>query len=234
MLPAPRNNTFPELLTTTPILEAFSPSSSSSSSSSSEDGMFSSWWVMLFMLILLICLGFFIYYYLAKGALPSTNEFLLDILAYIKIFFNYNPIGGPTLSQINENGDRDGNDDESEEHSENADGGDSTEKQREVPPVETPPNTASLSKITPSNNEVRPPDNSQQNALNRALNASKPQESPKEDYVANDSYSSKAGWCYIGSEQGYRSCSQVGEADTCMSGNIFPTQDICVNPSLRT
>jgi hypothetical protein len=81
------------------------------------------------------------------------------------------------------------------------------------------------------------PDNAQYTALNRALNISKQQELSKQDYVANDSYDStqqgKAGWCYIGSEQGYRSCSQVGEADTCMSGNIFPTQDICVNPSLR-
>jgi hypothetical protein len=69
------------------------------------------------------------------------------------------------------------------------------------------------------------------------LNISKQQNLPSQDYVANDSYSSvqpsKAGWCYIGTEAGYRSCSQVGEADTCMSGSIFPTQDICVNPNLR-
>jgi hypothetical protein len=25
----------------------------------------------------------------------------------------------------------------------------------------------------------------------------------------------------------------VGPNDTCMSGDIFPSQDICVNPSLR-
>ena len=180
-------------------------------------------------MILLICLGFVIYYYLAKGAVPSTNDIFSDVLAYAKAFLNYDPIGGPTLSQINVNSDSDGNGNESEEHSENGDG---QEKPAEKPAVEVP-NTASLSKITPSNNEARPPDNAQQNALNRALNASKPQESPKEDYVANDSYASKAGWCYIGSEQGFRSCSQVGETDTCMSGNIFPTQDICVNPSLR-
>ena len=43
----------------------------------------------------------------------------------------------------------------------------------------------------------------------------------------------KAGYCYIGEDRGFRSCIQVGEADMCMSGNIFPTQDICINPSLR-
>ena len=43
----------------------------------------------------------------------------------------------------------------------------------------------------------------------------------------------KAGYCYIGEDRGFRSCIQVGEADMCMSGDIFPTQDICINPSLR-
>jgi len=44
---------------------------------------------------------------------------------------------------------------------------------------------------------------------------------------------SKSGYCYIGEDRGFRSCIQVGEGDICMSGDIFPTQEICVNPSLR-
>jgi hypothetical protein len=43
-----------------------------------------------------------------------------------------------------------------------------------------------------------------------------------------------AGWCYIGEDRGFRSCSKVNENDTCMSGEIFPSQEICVNPNLRT
>jgi hypothetical protein len=43
----------------------------------------------------------------------------------------------------------------------------------------------------------------------------------------------KSGYCYIGEDKGYRSCAYVGVNDTCMSGEIFPTNDICVNPSLR-
>lgn len=50
---------------------------------------------------------------------------------------------------------------------------------------------------------------------------------------ATSSLQQKEGWCYIGEEQGYRSCASVGVNDTCMSGDIFPTRDICVNPSLR-
>ena len=44
---------------------------------------------------------------------------------------------------------------------------------------------------------------------------------------------SKAGFCYIGEDRGFRSCIKVGEGDKCMSGDIFPTQDLCINPTLR-
>jgi hypothetical protein len=82
--------------------------------------------------------------------------------------------------------------------------------------------------------------------LNDALNdaTNKPPEPIPGDaptYQADDSYSSiqssktagKSGWCYIGEDRGFRSCIQVGENDQCMSGDIFPSQDICVNPNLR-
>ena len=41
------------------------------------------------------------------------------------------------------------------------------------------------------------------------------------------------GFCYVGEDRGFRSCIKVGKADKCMSGDIFPTQDVCINPSLR-
>ena len=44
---------------------------------------------------------------------------------------------------------------------------------------------------------------------------------------------SKSGFCFIGEDRGFRSCIKVGVNDTCMSGDIFPTEDICVNPNLR-
>jgi hypothetical protein len=45
--------------------------------------------------------------------------------------------------------------------------------------------------------------------------------------------SGKAGFCLVGEDRGIRSCVKVGEGDTCMSGNIFPSKDVCINPSLR-
>ena len=53
-----------------------------------------------------------------------------------------------------------------------------------------------------------------------------------EDYEANEA-TSKVGWCFVGEDRGYRSCAEVGASDKCMSGNIFPSKEICVNPSLR-
>jgi hypothetical protein len=45
--------------------------------------------------------------------------------------------------------------------------------------------------------------------------------------------SGKAGWCFIGEDRGYRTCSEIGVNDKCMSGDIFPSQEICMNPNLR-
>lgn len=44
---------------------------------------------------------------------------------------------------------------------------------------------------------------------------------------------SKSGFCYIGEDRGFRSCIEVGAGETCMSGDIFPTKAICINPNLR-
>jgi len=85
------------------------------------------------------------------------------------------------------------------------------------------------------------PDITQNNVLNKALNTSVQQSSiGNMNYQADDSLStiqsggSKGGWCLIGEDRGFRSCAQVESADQCMSGNIFPTNEICVNPSLRS
>ena len=43
----------------------------------------------------------------------------------------------------------------------------------------------------------------------------------------------KKGYCYIGTDRTHRSCIKVNESDKCMSGKIFPTKAICINPSLR-
>ena len=78
-----------------------------------------------------------------------------------------------------------------------------------------------------------------QNTLNKALNSSQSKQPTSNDYEADDASSNiqggapKPGWCYIGEDRGFRTCAQVGVNDKCMSGDIFPSQEICINPSLR-
>ena len=69
------------------------------------------------------------------------------------------------------------------------------------------------------------------NALEYALKNQNP--------VADDATSStqiprsKSGYCYIGEDRGFRSCIEVSQDMKCMSGDIFPTRAVCVNPRLR-
>lgn len=41
------------------------------------------------------------------------------------------------------------------------------------------------------------------------------------------------GFCYIGYDNGQRECVDVYAGDVCMSGEIFPSLDICINPKMR-
>jgi len=50
---------------------------------------------------------------------------------------------------------------------------------------------------------------------------------------ATMSATGKRGWCLIGGEKGDRSCLEIGVNDVCMSGDIYPTRDVCINPKLR-
>jgi hypothetical protein len=43
----------------------------------------------------------------------------------------------------------------------------------------------------------------------------------------------KSGYCYVGTDHKSRQCINVGPNDLCQSKQIFPTLDVCINPSLR-
>jgi hypothetical protein len=55
----------------------------------------------------------------------------------------------------------------------------------------------------------------------------------KINYLPPRQYTNKEGSCLIGNDRGFNSCINVGRNDYCMSGDIYPTKDICINPSLR-
>ena len=71
-----------------------------------------------------------------------------------------------------------------------------------------------------------------QGSLDSALNDAAKQPEPMPNETANYT-TGKAGWCFIGDDRSTRACAQVGVNDMCMSGDIFPTQEVCMNPNLR-
>jgi hypothetical protein len=77
------------------------------------------------------------------------------------------------------------------------------------------------------------------NTLNKALNTAQSKQQSNTEYEADEASSNiqggmpKPGWCYIGEDEGIRTCSQIGVNDVCMSGDVFPTQSVCINPNLR-
>ena len=93
------------------------------------------------------------------------------------------------------------------------------------PAKTTPPQSSTLNKALNTSTQSQP-QNQNQNGEFQALESSSTVHS-------SSSKSGKAGWCYVGEDKGYRTCAQVGVNDTCMSGDIFPSQEICINPNLR-
>lgn len=94
------------------------------------------------------------------------------------------------------------------------------------------------------NNTSTPTTNTNTNAKQGSLSASLTSALADAEYnsepLPDDATSStqragptKSGYCYIGEDRGFRSCISVKDSDVCMSGQIFPSNEICVNPSLR-
>ena len=71
--------------------------------------------------------------------------------------------------------------------------------------------------------------------LNQDKQVSKPKQ-PTEDTTENPIQkpisASKSGWCLIGEYENRRGCIEVGEQDKCLSGQIFPNQKMCLNPTM--
>ena len=213
----------------------FSPALETSGSSSgfSFSNMFSetTWQTWLIVVLILAVLGFNIFYYLASG----TQFFANYVTPYIKYFSDM--LGstiGTTTKQIvttSATGTKAGVDITAGTITSSIDAlgsaieGTSTAVEQTGQAIE--------------NNVYTSPEN----PLNNALQQQQQQQQGEapDSFQADDSYSSiqsgksssKSGWCYIGEERGIRSCSQVGPNDQCMSGDIFPTSQVCVNPTLR-
>jgi hypothetical protein len=196
----------------------------SSSSSGSSGGIFDSLkeintttWVVI--ILILAFLGFNIFVYLAKGTQDISNFFGPIIQ---KIFGTTVGVTSQTV-------------DVAAEGTKAVVGGTANVINTSLSAVQdiTPNGASSSIKSQSIQNDISKVNQYENNALNKALNASKQtqQKGGSQDYEPHESESS--GWCYIGEDRGYRSCAQVGVDDKCMSGDIFPSQELCMNPNLR-
>jgi len=46
--------------------------------------------------------------------------------------------------------------------------------------------------------------------------------------------SNKVGWCLVGEYEGKRGCIEVSDQNKCLSGQIFPDEQMCLNPTLTS
>ena len=203
-----------------------------STTTTTSDSLFSnmSWTTVILLILFFFFFGFGLFVYLAKGT-ESAVEFIIKLfitaLQKIMHLFGNNSVEfskedtTPTREEPTTN---------IEKHMQQDHG---------VPgKSETQANAAAAT------SSEQPKDMTREDNLNKALSSAKPNltHTNEPSYSADDSYSSiqmskssgKSGWCFIGEDRGFRSCIKVGDNDTCMSGDIFPSQEICVNPKLRS
>lgn len=210
------------------IPDVFSTNTSPDVSSDSGTGFFEGLqnmsamtWILI--ILVLAFLGFNIFVYLAKGTEQLNTVFTPIINMFSGIF-------GTTVGQVV---------DVSAEGAKtvvNTGAGVVDAGLSGVQQI-TPNNaTSSVSSVPVTKNQ---PDLMSNNSLNKALNTSQSSQNTNNEYQADEASSSiqsgppKSGWCYIGEDRGFRTCAEVGPNDKCISGDIFPSQDLCVNPNLR-
>lgn len=169
------------------------------------------WKTILIVGVVLALLGFNIFVYLSKG-----SEGMLNIIRPItkKIVYLFGSITGTIIHET-------------------AEGTNANVLDKGLDSIQT------ITKKTLQSDVIQPPDILKSSTFNKALNTASQQNAHNKDYNADDSDSqiqnkaSKSGWCFIGEDRNVRSCADVGANDMCMSGDIFPSREICVNPSLR-
>ena len=174
----------------------------------------------LLIILILAFLGFNVFVYLAKGTQDITNFFSP---LFEKIFLTAASVTGQVV-------------DVSAEGAKAVVSGSATAVNTGLTAVQDiTPNSSpsSIQSQSVQGTSVSQQNVSANNTLNKALNTSQSGQQ-NEDYQAQEANSSlKAGWCFIGEDRGYRTCGQVGVNDQCMSGDIFPSQELCINPNLR-
>jgi len=79
-------------------------------------------------------------------------------------------------------------------------------------------------------NEHKPLDKEINNRKSKDKDEPKPQSASAP--IQTPIKSNKSSWCLVGDYQGRRGCIEVSDQDKCLSGQVFPNQKMCLNPTL--
>jgi len=69
-------------------------------------------------------------------------------------------------------------------------------------------------------------------AINQPLKIAPQQPSPDASSSPIQNAPTKNSWCLVGEYNGARGCVSVSDQDKCLSGQVFPSQQMCLNPTL--
>jgi len=61
-----------------------------------------------------------------------------------------------------------------------------------------------------------------------------PEPTPSESPIQKPISASKSSWCLVGEYNQKRGCIEIKDQDKCLSGQVFPTQQMCLNPTLTS
>ena len=60
---------------------------------------------------------------------------------------------------------------------------------------------------------------------------SEPKADTSESPIQKSTSGVKSAWCLVGEHNGRRGCVEVNDASKCLSGNVFPNAEMCLNPA---
>jgi hypothetical protein len=66
---------------------------------------------------------------------------------------------------------------------------------------------------------------------NKLFNYKEPDADSSEAPIQKPITSDKMTWCLVGEYEGKRGCVEVDDANKCLSGQVFPSQQMCLNPT---
>ena len=98
-------------------------------------------------------------------------------------------------------------------------------------------NNKQKNKINNQNKQIDNQNNDQKNLLKETINSPVNNSKKIQDNIdlpdAIETTLQKSGYCFIGNLNDVRYCSEISAKNKCLSGEIFPSMDLCINPNIK-